>query len=352
MIDDRARKHFRQRPGQSLVDCTLHFRRGEHLAGSRFELVPSPHAGVSALLREALPRASEPGTNDRRASDKAQRQEGKPAGSRARTSANHDQPERDIARLRVAVVPTHFTRHPADLRLPSTVTPPPEHSSARTGGEPIHIEPRWPIALAISVYIAITITLRVVQPHRESLGPHWLVPGIELAMLAALIAADPAHVSGRRRWLRPISIALVLALLAVALVATGVLITDLIRGGKVTNEASSLLASGALVWLGNVLVFSLLYWLLDSGGPLARHLGAREYPDFAFTQQMSPELAPAGWRAQYVDYLILGLTTSTAFSPTDVMPISHWAKLTMALQSLISLMVVGLVIARAVNVFS
>ena len=137
-----------------------------------------------------------------------------------------------------------------------------------------------------------------------------------------------------------------------ALTATGVLITDLIRGGKVTNDASSLLASGALIWLGNVLVFSLLYWLLDSGGPFARYLGEREYPDFAFTQQLSPELAPAGWRAQYVDYLILGLTTSTAFSPTDVMPISHWAKLTMALQSLISLMVIGLVIARAVNVFS
>jgi hypothetical protein len=67
---------------------------------------------------------------------------------------------------------------------------------------------------------------------------------------------------------------------------------------------------------------------------------------------MSPELAPPDWRPQYVDYLILGLTTSTAFSPTDVMPMTAWAKLTMALQSLVSLTVVGLVIARAVNVFS
>jgi hypothetical protein len=99
-------------------------------------------------------------------------------------------------------------------------------------------------------------------------------------------------------------------------------------------------------------VFSLLYWLLDSGGPLARYLGEREYPDFAFSQQLSPELAPPGWRPHYVDYLILGLTTNTAFSPTDVMPLARWAKLTMALQSLIALTVVGLVIARAVNVFS
>jgi hypothetical protein len=213
-------------------------------------------------------------------------------------------------------------------------------------------EPRWQVALALSIFIAISVTLRVLQPHRESLGPHWLVPGIELALLIALLAADPAHVGGRRRWLRPISIVLVLALLVVALLSTGILITDLIRGAKVTNEATSLLASGALIWLGNALVFSLLYWLLDSGGPLARYRKEREYPDFAFTQQLSPELAPAGWRPQYVDYAVLGLTTSTAFSPTDVMPLSRWAKLTMALQSLISLAVVGLVIARAVNVFS
>jgi hypothetical protein len=96
----------------------------------------------------------------------------------------------------------------------------------------------------------------------------------------------------------------------------------------------------------------LLYWQLDSGGPLARHQAVRQYPDFAFTQQLSPELAPPGWRPRYVDYFVLGFTTSTAFSPTDVMPMAAWAKLAMALQSLISLTVVGLVIARAVNVFS
>jgi hypothetical protein len=145
---------------------------------------------------------------------------------------------------------------------------------------------------------------------------------------------------------------LILSLAAVTLIATCVLIGDLIRGAPVTEKASTLLASGALIWIGNVMVFSLLYWQFDSGGPLARFRRDRPYPDFAFTQHMSPELAPPGWRPLYVDYLILGLTTSTAFSPTDVMPVSTWAKLTMALQSIISLMVVGLVIARAVNVFS
>ena len=190
------------------------------------------------------------------------------------------------------------------------------------------------------------------QPERESLGPPWLVPGIEIALLLALLAANPAALPRRRRWLRPLAIVLLAALVIVMLLATAILITELVRGGKVTDSATSLLASGALIWLGNCLIFGLFYWLLDSGGPYARAVGEREFPDFAFTQQMSPELAPPGWRPLYVDYLILGLTTSTAFSPTDVMPTARWAKLTMALQSLISLTVVGLVIARAVNVFA
>jgi uncharacterized membrane protein len=225
-------------------------------------------------------------------------------------------------------------------------------SSGSEHHERLILEPRWPIALTLGFFIALSITLRIAAPNRSSLGPDWLIPGIEIGLLLVLLAADPARVSGRRRWLRRLAITLVSLLTVAALVSTAVLITDLIRGGKVTESASNLLASGALIWLGNVLVFSLLYWLLDSGGPLARYRGEREYPDFAFTQQLSPELAPAGWRAQYADYLILALTTSTAFSPTDVMPMARWAKLTMAVQSLVSLTVVGLVIARAVNVFT
>jgi hypothetical protein len=222
----------------------------------------------------------------------------------------------------------------------------------RVDEEPVFVEPRWPIALAVSGFIAITVTLRVLEPHRESLGPTWLVPGIEIAMLVALLAADPGRVTARSHWLRRLSLVLVVSLAVVAVSSTAVLISDLIRGASVADSAGPLLTSGALIWLGNCLVFGLLYWLLDSGGPLARFRGEREYPDFAFSQQMSPELAPSGWRPQFVDYLILGLTTTMAFSPTDVMPMVLWAKLTMALQSLISLMVFGLVIARAVNAFS
>jgi hypothetical protein len=222
----------------------------------------------------------------------------------------------------------------------------------RADKEPVAVEPRWPIALAVLAFIAITVALRILEPDRESLGPTWLVPGIEIAMLGALLAADPARVAARASWLRRLSIALVLSLVVVAVSSTAVLISDLIRGATVAESAGPLLTSGALIWLGNCLVFGLLYWLLDSGGPLARYRGEHQYPDFAFSQQMSPELAPPGWRPQFADYLILGLTTSMAFSPTDVMPMVLWAKLTMVLQSLISLLVFGLVIARAVNVFS
>jgi hypothetical protein len=224
--------------------------------------------------------------------------------------------------------------------------------ATRADEEPVAVEPRWPIALAVSAFTAITVALRILEPDRESLGPTWLVPGIEIAMLGALLAADPARVAARASWLRRLSIALVLSLVVVAVSSTAVLISDLIRGATVAQSAGPLLTSGALIWLGNCLVFGLLYWLLDSGGPLARYRGEHQYPDCAFSQQMSPELAPPGWRPQFVDYLILGLTTSMAFSPTDVMPMVLWAKLTMALQSLISLLVFGLVIARAVNVFS
>lgn len=221
-----------------------------------------------------------------------------------------------------------------------------------TQREPIFVEPRWPIALVLGSYLALTVVLRVFVPDRPTLGTRWLVPGLLAALLGALVLADPARIEGRARWLRRVASVLILSLVVVALVTTAILIADLIRGSEVTEKASTLLVSGALVWLGNCLVFGLLYWHFDSGGPLARYHGDRAYRDFAFTQHMSPDLAPAGWRPHYVDYLILGLTTSTAFSPTDVMPIAVWAKLTMALQSLISLMVMGLVIARAVNVFS
>lgn len=105
------------------------------------------------------------------------------------------------------------------------------------------------------------------------------------------------------------------------------------------------------MWLGNNIAFSLLYWLIDSGGPFARSQDPTPV-DFAFTQHMSPELAPPGWRPIYFDYLHLAFTNATAFSPTDVMPLTHRAKAIMIVQSTVALALFGLIVARSVNTFT
>jgi hypothetical protein len=105
------------------------------------------------------------------------------------------------------------------------------------------------------------------------------------------------------------------------------------------------------VWLGDNLAFGLLYWLLDGGGPIAR--SRQPIPvDFAFTQHTSPELAAPGWRPVFLDYLHLGFTNATAFSPTDVLALAHRAKYTMLVQSTVAITLVALVVARAVNAFT
>ncbi len=100
-----------------------------------------------------------------------------------------------------------------------------------------------------------------------------------------------------------------------------------------------------------VLAFAFLYWLLDGGGPEARIWHPRASPDLAFPEQLNPVVAPPGWRPEFADYLYLGFTNATAFSPTDVMPLARWGKLAIAVQAIGSLAVLGLVVARAVNVF-
>jgi hypothetical protein len=106
------------------------------------------------------------------------------------------------------------------------------------------------------------------------------------------------------------------------------------------------------VWISNNIAFALLYWELDGGGAAARAYGLPLHPDLAFPQQLNPHVAPPDWRPRFIDYLYLGYTNATAFSPTDVMPLVPWAKITMTVQSAISLSILGLVVARAVNVLS
>jgi uncharacterized membrane protein len=169
-------------------------------------------------------------------------------------------------------------------------------------------------------------------------------------LLVALIATDPGAITKTSKALRILSIALVLLMVLSALVSTVILIKDLIEVAPQFQNGTTLLTAGGSVWMINILAFALLYWEFDCGGPAARAQGMPASPDFAFPQQLDPEISPPGWRPQFVDYFYVGVTDAVAFSPTDAMPLARWAKLTMALQAVISLAILGLVIARAVNV--
>jgi hypothetical protein len=177
-----------------------------------------------------------------------------------------------------------------------------------------------------------------------------LLPLIELLLLVGVVIGDPVEITRRSRWLRGLSIGLVVVLVFGSLWETVVLISDLIQGGPETNSAGDLLQAGSIVWVSNNIAFSLLYWELDGGGAAARAHHEQARPDLAFPQQLNPELRYDDWQPRFIDYLYLGFTNATAFSPTDVMPLVPWAKITMAVQSVISLSILGLVIARAVNV--
>jgi hypothetical protein len=211
-------------------------------------------------------------------------------------------------------------------------------------------ESRWPPVAAVLGFMALNIAVRVWLPREGVIRTPWLLPVIEGVLLVVLLTNDLSSPSERSQ-ARRLVLVIVGLLVAAALWATALLVRDLIKGTGVSNDPSELLASGAIVWLGNNLAFGLLYWLMDGGGPMAR-LRHPASIDFAFTQQMSPELAQPGWRPVFLDYLHLGFTNATAFSPTDVMPLTIRAKYAMLVQSTVALALFGLVVARAVNAFT
>jgi hypothetical protein len=209
-------------------------------------------------------------------------------------------------------------------------------------------ESRWPPALTLLTFLVVNVTVRIWIPSDGVIRVPWLLPAIAAVLIVVLLTNRPDSPAERVR-LRQLALVLTGLLVFGALWATGLLLYDIIESKGQANSARDLLATGGLVWVGNNLAFATLYWLLDGGGPIARSQRATPV-DFAFTQQMSPELAPARWKPVFLDYLHLGFTNATAFSPTDVMPLTHRAKYAMLAQSTIALALFGLVVARAVNV--
>ena len=206
-------------------------------------------------------------------------------------------------------------------------------------------ESRVPVTIAILVAIGLMAAL----PARVANTPRWLVPALAGLLLVGILVANNRIVDWRSRALRVASLVLI-ALLSIATAASAVrLVVDLVESRGIKDPAE-LLLTGAAIWLTNMIVFGLWYWEFDRGGPAARALAIHQYPDFLFPQMASPELAPPDWEPEFVDYLYLSFTNATAFSPTDVMPMSQWTKLTMLAQSAVSLVIVVLVVARAVNI--
>lgn len=206
-------------------------------------------------------------------------------------------------------------------------------------------EPRW----AVTAVILVAVALQLVLPHRLALQPYWVLPVLQVALLVGLIAANPRRVELRTRRLRLLGLALICVISLANGWAAVRLVTGLVNGTEGT-DAGPLLLTGGGIWLTNVIVFALWYWEWDRGGPMARAGGHQQFADFLFLQMQSPEVAPPDWEPAFLDYLYLSFTNSTAFSPTDVMPLSRWAKMLMMLQSSVSLVTVVLVVARAVNI--
>jgi hypothetical protein len=207
-------------------------------------------------------------------------------------------------------------------------------------------EARWQVAACTAVAIALQVAL----PDRLSLlSPTWALPALEGAMLICLIIANPHRINRESRALRSFSLVLAAVISFANAWSLERLASGLVNGHQ-HWDAGPLLITGAAIWLTNVIVFGLWYWEFDRGGPVARALGNNPYPDFQFPQMVSPEMAPPHWEPQFADYLYLAFTNAAAFSPTDVLPLSRWAKLAMTLQSAISIVTVALVVARAVNI--
>jgi hypothetical protein len=206
-------------------------------------------------------------------------------------------------------------------------------------------EARWPAAVAILA----AITLQLLLPQDLAFTPHWLLPAIELLLVGFLLVADPNRIDRESAALRVAAIGLVVVASLATAWSAGRLIHRLIYS-HVPTDPVPLLLNGGAIWLTNVIVFALWYWEGDRGGPAARANARFDYPDFLFPQMTSPHMVNRAWEPHFVDYLYLSFTNSTAFSPTDTLPLSRWAKLTMMAQSMVSLATVALVVARAVNI--
>lgn len=215
---------------------------------------------------------------------------------------------------------------------------------ARTSAE--RAERRWPMAVAV---LAAGL-LHVLLPASFQLASAGWYLGLLLAFLAVLVIGDPGRIDRSRRSLRVVTGTMIAAITLVNAFAAVRLVAGILRKDAF-DSAGQLLLIGGVVWITNVIAFALWFWDVDRGGAAARATGVGRGPaSFVFPEMTLPEYAPEGWYPQFADYLVLSFNTALAFSPTDVSAVRRWAKLLMVAESLISLALAALVVARAINI--
>jgi hypothetical protein len=220
----------------------------------------------------------------------------------------------------------------------------PEAPQRKPYPPPARGEPAWPALLTVLGAIALQLLL----PDRLTAGPKGLLGALEGVLLIGLALATPRTLEGVHPLRRRMALGLT-GLVSVANIISLVLLAhQLLRHGSPNGR--QLIGAGVLIWLTNVLIFALWFWETDRGGPGKRAAGRDESPDFLFPQMSDDRIEPLDWRPQFIDYMYVSLTNATAFSPTDTMPLSSRAKVVMGVQSLVSLVTLGLIVSRAVNI--
>lgn len=206
-------------------------------------------------------------------------------------------------------------------------------------------ESRWPVLIAIVAVIALQRAI----PEQYTVVPRWPLIALEVALLVVLLVLNPVRLTRSTAIGKWTSLSLTAAITVDNTLSAAILDYRILTG-QVSNSPELLLGSGAAILVTNVIAFGIWFWELDRGGPFARRAGAQPYPDFLFPQMTDPRNAKPDWRPMFVDYLYVSFTNSVAFSPTDTMPLSRWAKLMMTVQAIVATTTLALVIARAVNV--
>jgi uncharacterized membrane protein len=210
-------------------------------------------------------------------------------------------------------------------------------------------ESAWPARLTVICAIAVQLSL----PDRLVVGTRWLLPGLEVLLVLALLFFTPGRFEAHHQLRRRAAIGLIALVSFANAFSLYLLAHNLLHHtlpGRLPANGHELIIAGMLIWLTNFLIFGLWYWEIDRGGPGHRGAGEDGPPDFLFPQMSDDSIQPHDWRPRFIDYLYVSLTNATAFSPTDAMPLTPKAKSVMGIQSVISLITIGLIVARAVNI--